>query len=61
MTEELRGINALLRNYQESYEQAPKLRKRIERSRAVIDYVTLQSASCEGIVTDSEIKFEPVV
>ena len=61
MTEEIRGINALLRNYQESYEQAPKLQQRIERSRAVIDHVALQSASCEAIPTDSDIKFKPVV
>ncbi|KAJ5588939.1 hypothetical protein N7537_011617 [Penicillium hordei] len=61
MSEELRGIDVLLRNYQESCEQAPKLQQRIERSRAVIDHIRLQSVSCEGMVTDSEIKFEPVV
>lgn len=61
MGEELRGIDVLLRNYQESCEQAPKLQQRIERSRAVIDHIRLQSVSCEGIVTDSKIKFEPAV
>ncbi|OQD63476.1 hypothetical protein PENPOL_c009G00707 [Penicillium polonicum] len=61
MTEQLSGIDILLRNYQESCDQAPKLRKRIERSRAVIDHLTLQSASCDGIPTDSEMKFKPVV
>ncbi|KAJ5420606.1 hypothetical protein N7465_003125 [Penicillium sp. CMV-2018d] len=40
---------------------ALSLRKRIERSRAVINYVTLQSAACEAIPTDSDIKFKPVV
>ncbi|KOS38033.1 hypothetical protein ACN38_g11155 [Penicillium nordicum] len=39
--------------------QAPKLQQRIERPRAVIDHIRLQSVSCQcqGIVTDSKIKF----
>ena len=61
MSEELREIDTLLRKYQENCEQAPKLKLRIERSRAVIDYLKLQSVSCQGILADNEIKFEPVV
>ncbi|KAF4767016.1 hypothetical protein HAV15_009541 [Penicillium sp. str.  len=61
MLEELGGIDILLRNYEESCEQAPKLKVRIQRSRAVLDYLNLQSVSCEGMLTDSEIKFEPAV
>lgn len=43
--------------------QAPKLQQRIERPRAVIDHIRLQSVSCQcqGIVTDSKIKFKSVV
>ncbi|CAI7598096.1 unnamed protein product [Penicillium discolor] len=61
MLEELRGIDTLLRNYEESCEQAPKLQNRIKRSRCAIDHLMLQSASSEGTIADSKLKFEPVV
>ncbi|KAJ5941282.1 hypothetical protein N7516_001450 [Penicillium verrucosum] len=61
ISEELSGIDILLRNYQESCEQAPKLQQRIARSRAAVQYLTLQSVSCEGVVTDNRVKFKPVV
>ncbi|OQE05352.1 hypothetical protein PENVUL_c025G05508 [Penicillium vulpinum] len=61
MTEELKEIDILLRNYQGSCQQAPKLKRRIERVRVVLDQLSLQSVSSSGIVTDNEITFEPVI
>ncbi|KAF9243043.1 transcriptional regulator family: Fungal Specific TF [Penicillium roqueforti] len=61
MTEELKEIDVLLRNYQESCRQAPKLEQRIARSRDVLDQIKLQSESSNGIVTDSDIRLEPVI
>ncbi|KAJ6180598.1 hypothetical protein N7519_011059 [Penicillium mononematosum] len=63
MTEELKQIDILLRQYQESCEQAPKLQRRIERSRSVLGQIKLQSesVSSSGIATDNELRFEPVV
>ena len=45
MSEELARIDALLRNSQESCEQAPKLQERIALSREVIGYMRSQSMS----------------
>lgn len=61
MIEELRQIDNLLRIYQESSEQAPKLERRIQRSRATIDLINLQSVSVDGVVMDSDIRLEPVI
>ncbi|KAJ5494239.1 transcriptional regulator family: Fungal Specific TF [Penicillium fimorum] len=61
MTEELREVDTLMRNFEESCEQAPKLKCRIQRVRAALDQIRLQSVSSDGLVTDNNLHFESVV
>ncbi|KAJ5827192.1 transcriptional regulator family: Fungal Specific TF [Penicillium robsamsonii] len=61
MVEELRTIDTLLRNFQESCEQAPKLRARIERVRAALEHIKLQSVSSDGLIMDNNLRFRSTV
>ncbi|OQE31000.1 hypothetical protein PENFLA_c002G08670 [Penicillium flavigenum] len=54
---EVRQVENLLRFYQERCQQAPRLKRRIERCRDALGIIRLQSVSSETFISDSEIRF----
>ncbi|KAJ5794064.1 transcriptional regulator family: Fungal Specific TF [Penicillium paradoxum] len=61
ITDEIRQVDSLLRNYQETCEQAPELRYRIQCARAALSLVELQCASSREFISDQDLNFAPIV